>query len=79
MKATSPRPAYKQMLTKGTDAKISVGLLGLLALAQGGLGKLFNFFWSRDRSETLRSGPGMLLERFSARTVDSGPDSGHFR
>ena len=36
-------------------------------------------FWSRDRSETLQSGPGMLLDRFSTRTVDSGPDSERFR
>ena len=38
----------------------------------------FTFFWPRDRSETLRSGPGMLLDQFSGQTVDSGPDSGHF-
>ena len=38
----------------------------------------FTFFWPRDRSETLGSGPGMLLNRFSDQTVDSGPDSRHF-
>ena len=35
--------------------------------------------WSGlDPSQTLRSGPGMLLDRFSAQTVDSGPISVHF-
>ena len=38
----------------------------------------FTFLWLRDRSETLRNGPGMLLDRFSTQTVISGPESGHF-
>ena len=28
--------------------------------------------------ETLQNGPGMLLDRFSSQTVDSGPDSSDF-
>ena len=39
-----------------------------------GLGRLgqtfFTFFWPQDRSETLRSGLGMLLDRFSVQTID---------
>ena len=35
--------------------------------------------WSGlDPSQRLRNGPGMLLERFSAQTVDSGSISDHF-
>ena len=43
-------------------------------------GILFEFFWpgtapwsGLDPSQTLRSGPGMLLDQCSAQTVDSGP------
>ena len=36
--------------------------------------------WSGlDLSQKLRNGPGMLLDQVSGQTVDSGPDSGHFR
>ena len=36
--------------------------------------------WSGlDPSQRLRNGPGMLLDQVSRQTVDSGPDSGHFR
>ena len=36
--------------------------------------------WSGlDPSQRLQNGPGMLLDQVSAKTVDSGPDSGHFR
>ena len=45
----------------------------------GRLGQTFLFFWGPQAwSKTLRNGPGMLLDRFSGQTVDSGPDSGHF-
>ena len=40
--------------------------------------RLFYFFWPQDRSETLRSGPGMLLDPVSDQTVNSVPDSDHF-
>ena len=38
----------------------------------------FTFFWLRGRSETLRSGSGMLLDQVSGQTVHSGPDLGIF-
>ena len=45
----------------------------------GRLGHTFLlFFGPRDRSETLRNGPGMLLDKVSAQTVDSEPDSDRF-
>ena len=47
-------------------------------LELGRLGHTFILFGSRDPSETLRSGHGLLMERFSGQTVYSGSDSVHF-
>ena len=70
-------PRYQNVFKPMQDSQVSTW---------GGLGTLFNFClpgtapWSGlDPFQRLRNGPGMLLDRFSAQTVDSGPISGHFR
>ena len=68
----------------GTVVSIAVDADSMVELevdlvSMGRLGQTFLLFWPRDRSETLQSGPGMLLDRFSSQTVDSGPNSGQIR